>query len=161
MQANAQETQSSINEMLSTRLQLWATTDLDAITSTDEMDFDNIGKEKTAIFLIIPAAGNPYRAVSNIFYSQLFQRLMRVADSKYRGRLPQLVSFELDEFANIGEIPSFNEILAVARSYNIRICIIIQGLSQLKSIYEKTYDSIIGNCAIFTVLGSTDKDTLD
>ncbi len=161
MQANAQETQSSINEVLSTRLQLWATTDLDAITSTDEMDFDSIGKEKTAIFLIIPAAGNPYKAVSNIFYSQLFQRLMRIADSKYRGRLPQLVSFELDEFANIGEIPSFNEILAVARSYNIRICIIIQGLSQLKSIYEKTYDSIIGNCAIFTVLGSTDKDTLD
>ena len=161
MQSNAQETQSSINEVLSTRLQLWATTDLDAITSTDEMDFDSIGKELTAIFLIIPAARNTYRVVSNIFYSQLFERLMRVADSKYNGCLPKLVSFELDEFANIGEIPSFNEILSVARSYNIRICIIIQGLSQLKSIYEKTYDSIIGNCSIFTLLGSTDKDTLD
>lgn len=161
MQANAQETQSSINEVLSTRLQLWATTDLDAITSTDEMDFDSIGKELTAIFLIIPAARNTYKAVSNIFYSQLFERLMRIADSKYNGCLPKLVSFELDEFANIGEIPSFNEILSVARSYNIRICVVIQGLSQLKAIYEKTYDSIIGNCDTFTLLGSKDKDTLD
>ncbi len=161
MQSNAQETQSSINEVLSTRLQLWATTDLDAITSTDEMDFDSIGKELTAIFLIIPAARNTYKAVSNIFYSQLFERLMRVADSKYNGCLPKLVSFELDEFANIGEIPSFNEILSVSRSYNIRICVVIQGLSQLKAIYEKTYDSIIGNCDTFTLLGSKDKDTLD
>lgn len=161
MQSNAQETQSSINEVLSTRLQLWATTDLDAITSTDEMDFDSVGKEKTAIFLIIPAARNTYKVVSNIFYSQLFERLMRVADSKFNGCLPKLVNFELDEFANIGEIPTFNEILAVARSYNIRICIVLQGLSQLKALYEKTYDSIIGNCDTFTLLGSKDKETLD
>ena len=151
MQANAQETQSSINEVLSTRLHLWAETDLDAITSTDEMDFDSIGKELTAIFLIIPAARNPYKVVSNIFYSQLFERL------KHTGCLPKLVSFESDEFPNIGEIPTFNEILAVARSYNIRICIVVQGLSQLKAIYEKTYDSIIGNCDTFTLLGSKGK----
>ena len=161
MQGNAQETQSSINEVLSTRLQLWATTDLDAITSTDEMDFESIGKEKTAIFLIIPAARNPYKAVINIFYCQLFETLMRVADRKYNGSLPLLVNCELDEFANIGEIPDFNETLSVVRSYNIRICIVLQGLSQLKAIYEKTYDSIIGNCDIFTLLGSKDKDTLD
>lgn len=161
MQGNAQETQSSINEVLSTRLQLWATTDLDAITSTDEMDFESIGKEKTAIFLIIPAARNPYKAVINIFYCQLFETLMRVADRKYNGSLPLLVNCELDEFANIGEIPDFNETLSVVRSYNIRICIVLQGLSQLKAIYEKTYDSIIGNCDVFTLLGSKDKDTLD
>ena len=161
MQGNAQETQSSINEVLSTRLQLWATTDLDAITSTDEMDFESIGKEKAAIFLIIPAARNPYKAVINIFYCQLFETLMRVADRKYNGSLPLLVNCELDEFANIGEIPDFNETLSVVRSYNIRICIVLQGLSQLKTIYEKTYDSIIGNCDVFTLLGSKDKDTLD
>lgn len=161
MQANAQETQSSINEVLSTRLSLWSTTDLDAITSTDEMDFDSIGKEKTAIFLILPAARNTYKVVCNLFYSQLFERLMRVAEEKYNGRLPNLVSCELDEFANIGEVPNFNETLSVVRSYNIRICIVVQGLSQLKAIYEKTYDSIIGNCDIFTMLGSKDKDTLD
>lgn len=161
MQANAQETQSSINEVLSTRLSLWSTTDLDAITSTDEMDFDTIGKYKTAIFLILPAARNTYKVVCNLFYSQLFERLQRVAESKYNGSLPLLVNCELDEFANIGEIPAFNETLSVVRSYNIRICIVLQGLSQLKAIYEKTYDSIIGNCDIFTLLGSKDKETLD
>lgn len=160
MQANAQETQSSINEVLSTRLSLFATTGVDAITSTDEMNFDDIGKEKTAIFLIIPAARNTYKAISNIFYSQLFERLMRVAEEKYKGVLPLLVNFELDEFANIGEIPNFNEILSVVRSYNIRICIVLQGLAQLKAIYEKTYEAIIGNCDIFTLLGSKDEDTL-
>lgn len=160
MQGNAQETQSSINEVLSTRLSLFATTDLDAITSTDEMDFDNVGVEKTAIFLIIPSARNTYKVVCNIFYSQFFERLRKVADLKYDGCMPLLVSCEMDEFANIGEIPAFENTLAVARSYNLRICIVLQGLSQLKSIYEKTYESIIGNCNIFTLLGTTDNDTL-
>lgn len=160
MQGLAQETMSSILKVLSTRLSLFSTTDLDAITSTDEMDFDNLGVELTVIFLIIPAARNTYKAVCNIFYSQLFERLMRVADNKYDGCLPLLVSCELDEFANIGEIPAFNETLAVVRSYNIRICIVLQGLSQLSALYEKTYESIIGNCDIFTMLGSKDNDTL-
>ena len=110
MQANAQETQSSINEVLSTRLHLWGTFELDSLMSSDEMDFDKIGEEKTAIFLILPAAFNSYRAVINIFYSQLFERLMRHADAHHNGSLPMLVSCELDEFANIGEIPAFNEI---------------------------------------------------
>ena len=122
MQGNAQETQSSINEVLSTRLQLWATTDLDAITSTDEINFESIGKEKTAVFLIIPAARNPYKAVINIFYCQLFETLMRVADSRYKGSLPLLVSCELDEFANIGEIPDFNETLSVVITSEFVLC---------------------------------------
>lgn len=86
---------------------------------------------------------------------------MRVAENKYNGKLPLLVNCELDEFANIGQIPAFNETLSVVRSYNIRICIVLQGLAQLKAIYEKTYEAIIGNCDIFTLLGSKDKDTLD
>lgn len=160
LQGLPQETLASIMKVLSTRLALFSTTDLDAITSTDEMDFDKIGVEKTAVFLIIPAARNTYKAVCNIFYSQLFERLMRVADNKYDGCLPLLVSCELDEFPNVGEIPAFNETLAVVRSYNIRICMVLQGLAQLKALYEKTYESIIGNCDIFTLLGSKDNDTL-
>lgn len=156
-----QETMASVLEVLSNRLTLFATTDLDAITSTDEMDFDMVGVERTVIFLILPAARNTYKAISNIFYTQLFERLMYIADTKYHGCLPLLVSCEMDEFANIGEVPSFNEILSVVRSYNIRICIVLQGLSQLKAIYEKTYEAIIGNCDIFTLLGSKDKDTLE
>lgn len=159
IQGTPQETLGSICKTLSTRLRLWAVEDVDELTATDEMDFDNIGKEKTAIFLIIPAARQTYKAIANIFYSQLFERLMLVANRDCNGRLPLLVSCELDEFANIGKIPNFNETLAVVRSHNIRICIVLQGLSQLKALYEKTWESIIGNCSIFTFLGTNDMDS--
>lgn len=154
-----QETLGSIAKTLSTRLRLWAVEDVDMLTGDDEMDFDDVGVHKTAIFLIIPAARQTYKAVANIFYSQLFERLMYIASAKYNNRLPLLVSCELDEFANIGRIPNFAETLAVVRKYNIRICIVLQGLSQLKAIYEKTFDSIIGNCSIFTFLGTNDQDS--
>ncbi len=154
-----QETLGSIAKTLSTRLRLWAVEDVDMLTGDDEMDFDDIGVNKTAIFLIIPAARQTYKAVANIFYSQLFERLMYIAGLKYNNRLPLLVSCELDEFANIGRIPNFSETLAVVRKYNIRLCIVLQGISQLKAIYEKTFDSIVGNCSIFTFLGTNDWDS--
>lgn len=154
-----QETLGSIAKTLSTRLRLWAVEDVDMLTGEDEMDFDDIGVHKTAIFLIIPAARQTYKAVANIFYSQLFERLMYIASVKYNNRLPLLVSCELDEFANIGRIPNFSETLAVVRKYNIRLCIVLQGLSQLKAIYEKTFDSIVGNCSIFTFLGTNDQES--
>ncbi|MGN0537598.1 MAG: VirD4-like conjugal transfer protein, CD1115 family, partial [Acutalibacteraceae bacterium] len=159
MLGTPQETLGSIAKTLSTRLRLWAVEDVDMLTGEDEMDFDDIGVNKTAIFLIIPAARQTYKAVANIFYSQLFERLMYVASEKYNNRLPLLVSCELDEFANIGRIPNFSETLAVVRKYNIRLCIVLQGLSQLKAIYEKTWESIIGNCSIFTFLGTNDQDS--
>lgn len=159
IQGTPQETLGSICKVLSTRLRLWAVEDVDELTATDEMDFDNIGKEKTAVFLIIPAARQTYKAIANIFYSQLFERLMLVANRDCNGKLPLLVSCELDEFANIGKIPNFNETLAVVRSHNIRICIVLQGLSQLKALYEKTWESIVGNCSIFTFLGTNDLDS--
>lgn len=159
MQGTPQETMGSIAKTLSTRLRLWAVEDVDQLTAVDEMDFDRIGTQKTVIFLIIPAARQTYKAVANIFYSQLFERLMYIANFKYNGRLPMLVSCELDEFANIGKIPNFNETLSVVRSHNIRICIVLQGLSQLKSLYEKTFESVIGNCSLFTYLGTNDLDT--
>ena len=162
MQGNSQDTMSSVVETLTTRLRLWSVSDVDLLTSDDEMEFDLVGDRKTAIFLITPAARNPYKAVANIFYSQLFERLMRVGDDKkHNGRFDIPVSFELDEFANIGEIPAFPETLAVIRSYNIRACIVLQGLSQLKAVYKDTWESIIGNCDIFTFLGSKDNDTLE
>ena len=159
IQGTPQETLGSICKVLSTRLRLWAVEDVDEMTATDEMDFDSIGKEKTAVFLIIPAARQTYKAVANIFYSQLFERLMFIANQDHNGRLPMLVSCEMDEFANIGKIPNFNETLSVVRSYNIRICVVLQGLSQLKALYEKTWESIIGNCSIFTFLGTNDQDS--
>lgn len=159
IQGTPQETLGSICKTLSTRLRLWAVEDVDELTSVDEMNFDMVGKEKTAIFLIIPAARQTYKVIANIFYSQLFERLILVANRDCNGRLPMLVSCELDEFANIGKIPNFNETLAVVRSHNIRICIVLQGLSQLKSLYDKMWESIIGNCSIFTFLGTNDMDS--
>lgn len=159
IQGTPEETLGSICKTLSTRLRLWAVEDVDELTATDEMDFDSIGKEKTAVFVIIQVPRNPYKAIANMFYSQLFERLMYVANRDHNGRLPYLVSCELDEFANIGKIPNFNETLAVVRSYNIRICIVVQGLSMLKAMYEKTWDSIVGNCSIFNYLGTNDTES--
>ncbi len=100
IQGTPQETLGSICKTLSTRLRLWAVEDVDALTATDEMDFDSIGKEKTAVFVITKVPRNPYKAIANMFYSQLFERLMYVANRDHNGRLPYLVSCELDEFAN-------------------------------------------------------------
>ena len=127
--------------------------------STDEMDFDDIGVHKTAIFLTLPTADSTYSAVANLFYSQLFKRLMFIAERDYNARLPLLVSFELDEFANIGKIPDFTEILAVVRKYNIRMCIVLQGLSQIKAIYDKKMENILTNCSVITYLGTIDDES--
>ena len=156
------ETFGSISETLSTKLQLWTYKDVDILTSEDEMDFDDIGVHKTAIFVIQPAADMTYRAIANIFFRQLFSRLQYIAELKYNNRLPLLVSFELDEFANIGTIPDFDKTLAVIRKYNLRICIVLQALAQLKVVYdENVADEIIGNCVTLTFLGTTDKTTTE
>lgn len=155
----AQETLSSIKEVLLTKLQLWGIQSVDSLTENDEMDFDDVGVHKTIIYLIIPTPRNPYKVITNMFYVQLYQRLMLVANKDYNGRLPLLVSCEMDEFANTGKIPDFNEVLSVVRSFNIRICIVLQSLSQLKNLYDKQYDGIIGNCSIFTYLGTNDTET--
>ena len=156
------ETFGGISETLSTKLQQYTVKAVDILTATDEMDFDDIGVNKTAIFVIQPAADTTYKAIANIFFRQLFARLQYIAELKYNNRLPLLVSFELDEFANIGEIPNFNLELAVIRKYNIRVCIVLQAFSQLKSVYdEKIADGILSNCSTLTYLGTTDKDTTD
>lgn len=154
-----EETMGGIAKTLSTRLDLWAVEDINELTAEDEMDFDNLGVEKTAIFLIIPAADSTYKAILNMFYSQLFKRLMYVANFKHNGRLPLLVSCEMDEFANIGRVPNFDQVLAVVRSHNIRACIVLQNLAQLKALYKDTWESIIGNCSLFTYLGTPDMET--
>lgn len=159
IQGTPQETLGSICKVLSTRLRLWAVEDVDELTATDEMDFDMVGKEKTAIFIMIKVPTNPYKAIANIFYSQLFERLMFIANRDHNGRLPYLVSCEIDEFKNIGKIPHLEDTLSVVRSYNIRICIVLQGLSQLKEMYEKIWEGVIGQCSTFTFLGTNDQDS--
>ena len=156
------ETFGSISETLATKLQLWTYKDVDILTSKDEMDFDDVGVHKTAIFVIQPAADMTYSAIANIFFRQLFDRLQKIAEIKYKNRLPLLVSFELDEFANIGTIPNFEKELAVIRKYNIRVCIVLQALAQLKAIYDENIaDGIVGACTTITFLGTSDKTTTE
>lgn len=154
-----EETMGGIAKTLSTRLDLWAVEDVHDLTAIDEMDFDNIGVEKTAIFLILPPADTTYKAICNMFYSQLFNRLMYCANFMHNGRLPRLVSCELDEFANLGKIPNFDKITAVIRSNNIRACIVLQSIPQLKALYKDTWEAIIANCSMFTYLGCPDMET--
>ena len=154
-----EETFGGIRATIEQRLMHWVLPDMDILTSTDEMDFDDIGVHKTAIFLTLPTADSTYSAVANLFYSQLFKRLMFIAERDYNARLPLLVSFELDEFSNIGKIPDFTEILAVVRKYNIRMCIVLQGLSQLRAIYDKKTDNVLTNCSVITFLGTIDEET--
>lgn len=159
LQSSPPETFGSVVATLSTRLSLWAVSAVDILTDEDEMDLETIGEEKTIVYVIIPPARQTYKAVANIFFTQLFEVLTNTANFKYKGKLPLLVSCEIDEFANIGEIPNFQETLAVVRKNNIRICIALQGLSQLKALYKNSWESIIGNCSIFTYLGTNDLDT--
>ena len=154
-----EETFGGIRATIEERLMHWVLPDMDTLMSTDEMDFDDIGVHKTAIFLTLPTADSTYSAVANLFYSQLFKRLMFIAERDYNARLPLLVSFELDEFANIGKIPDFTEILAVVRKYNIRMCIVLQGLSQIKAIYDKKMENILTNCSVITYLGTIDDES--
>ena len=156
-----EDTMMSIVKTMSVRLRLWSVEDVDILTEIDEMGFDDIGVNKTALFVIIPGASSTYRAVANMFYTQLFKRLIYVAETKYENCLPLLVSLELDEFANIGLIPDFRATLATVRKYNIRICIVLQSLSQIKSLYEKDWNDIVNNCAIKTLLGADDKETCE
>lgn len=159
LQSSPPETFGSVVATLSTRLSLWAVSAVDILTDEDEMELETIGEEKTIVYVIIPPARQTYKAVANIFFTQLFEVLTNTANFKYKGKLPLLVSCEIDEFANIGEIPNFQETLAVVRKNNIRICIALQGLSQLKALYRNSWESIIGNCSIFTYLGTNDLDT--
>lgn len=162
------DTLGGITKTLSTSLAPFGIGGVDTLTAEDEMDFKSVGIRKTAIFLIIRPARNQYKAIANIFYTQLFEQLQNMANFgsyekdgkmvKCNGRLPVHVSCELDEFANLGVIPSFSETLSVVRSCNIRICIVLQGLEQLKAMYKDTYKSIVGNCSIFTLLGNTDDE---
>ena len=154
-----EETFGGIRATIEQRLMHWVLPDMDTLTSTDEMDFDDIGVNKTAIFLTLPTADSTYSAVANLFYSQLFKRLMFIAERDYNAHLPLLVSFELDEFSNIGKIPDFTEILAVVRKYNIRMCIVLQGLSQIKAIYDKKMENILTNCSVITYLGTIDEES--
>ena len=128
--------------------------------SYDEMELDTIGDRKTALFVIISDTDDTFNFVVAIMYSQLFNLLCDKADDVYNGRLPVHVRCLLDEFANIGQIPKFDKLIATIRSREISASIILQSQSQLKTIYKDAADTITGNCDCTLFLGGKEKSTL-
>ena len=120
---------------------------------TDEMELDTIGDRKTALFVIISDTDDTFNFVVSILYTQLFNLLCDKADDEYGGRLPVHVRCLLDEFANIGQIPKFEKLIATIRSREISASIILQSQSQLKAIYKDNADTIVGNCVRHAFLG--------
>ncbi len=128
--------------------------------SYDELELNRLGEEKTAFFVIIPDTDDTFNFVAAIMYTQLFNLLCTIADDKYGGRLPIHVRCILDEFANIGQIPKFEKLIATIRSREISASIILQAESQLKGMYKDDADTIIGNCDTSLFLGGKEKSTL-
>ena len=130
------------------------------LMSYDELELDLLGDRKTALFFIIPDTDDTFNFVASIMYTQLFNLLCDRADDVYGGRLPVHVRCLLDEFANIGQIPKFDKLIATIRSREISASIILQSQSQLKAIYKDNADTIIGNCDTTLFLGGKETTTL-
>ena len=130
------------------------------IMTEDELELDTMGDRKTALFLIMSDTDTTFNFVIAMLQSQLFNLLCDKADDFYNGRLPVHVRCLLDEFANIGQIPNFDKLIATIRSREISASIILQSQSQLKTIYKDAADTIVGNCDITLFLGGKEKSTL-
>jgi len=134
--------------------------ELREIMDYDEMELDTLGDELTALFVIISDTDDTFNFVVAMMYTQLFNLLADKADDVYHGRLPIHVRFLLDEFANIGQIPKFEKLIATIRSREMSASIILQTQSQLKAIYKDHSETIIGNCDSMLFLGGKEKTTL-
>ena len=130
------------------------------IMTEDELELDTMGDRKTALFLIMSDTDTTFNFVIAMLQSQLFNLLCDKADDFYNGRLPVHVRCLLDEFANIGQIPNFDKLIATIRSREISASIILQSQSQLKTIYKDAADTIVGNCDVTLFLGGKEKSTL-
>ena len=153
------KTLKSIQITLASRLEKFNLKSLASLTITDELNLDMLGEKKMALFALIPDNDTSFNFIVSILYTQLFQQLFYVADHKYRGRLPVHVHFLMDEFANVSLPDDFDKILSVMRSREVSVSIILQNLAQLKSLFEKQWESIVGNCDEFLYLGGNEQST--
>ena len=153
------KTLKSIQISLVSRLEKFNLDSLAGITQTDEMELGNIGEKKTAVFAVIPDNDSSFNFIVGMLYTQLFQQLYYQADSVHRGRLPVHVHFVMDEFANVALPDEFDKLLSTMRSREISVSIIIQNLAQLKALFEKQWESIVGNCDEFLYLGGNEQST--
>ena len=156
----AGKTAKSILISCGARLAPFDIAELREIMSYDEMELDKVGDRKTALFLIMSDTDTTFNFVIAMLQSQLFNLLCDKADDQYGGRLPVHVRVICDEFANIGQIPQFDKLIATIRSREISASIILQSQSQLKAMYKDSADTILGNCDTMLFLGGKEKTTL-
>lgn len=153
------KTLKSIQITLAARLEKFNLESLASLTTTDELDLSSLGEKKTALFALIPDNDTSFNFLVSILYTQLFQQLFLLADHKYGGSLPVHVHFVMDEFANVSLPDDFDKILSVMRSREVSVSIILQNLAQLKALFEKQWESIVGNCDEFLYLGGNEQST--
>ena len=157
---SAGKTRSSILISCGARLAPFDIREVRELMEDDELELDTIGDKKTALFLIMSDTDTTFNFILAMVQSQLINLLCDRADDKYGGRLPVHVRLILDEFANIGQIPNFDKLIATIRSREISASIILQSQSQLKTIYKDAADTIVGNCDSTLFLGGKEKSTL-
>lgn len=157
----SEKTFSNILVSLAAKLEAFDSKEIVALTSTNTIEFEDLVNEKSVLYFITPATNDTYNFLMNIFFSQMFDRLYEYADTK-GGKLPTPLFLILDEFANIGRIPRFEQILSTCRSYRINISIILQSIDQLIAIYdEKVTENIMANCSTHLFLGTNAQKTLE
>ena len=156
-----EKTYGSILSTLQSKLGKFDSKEIAELTSTNTIDFTDIGKKKTAVYVISSDTHTAYDFLLTIFFSQMIQQLYDYADLSPHGRLPVPTYFILDEFANIGKIPDFDKKISTSRSRKISFSVILQNLDQLEGIYEKSYETIIGNCDTHLFLGSNSQKTVE
>lgn len=157
----AGKTLKSILISCSVRLTVFNMKQIENLTKVDTIDLGTMGEGKKALFVIIPAADSTFNFLVSMMYSQLFETLYFMGDTKYKFQCPTPVRFLLDEFANIGQIPEFTKKLATMRKYDISCSVILQNLAQIKTMYKDDWESIVGNCDSFLFLGGQEYSTLE
>lgn len=153
------KTLKSIQITLVSRLEKFNLDSLASITQNDEMELWNLGEKKTAVFAVIPDNDSSFNFIVGMLYTQLFQQLYYQADIVHGGRLPVHVHFVMDEFANVALPDEFDKLVATMRSREISVSIIIQNMAQLKALFEKQWESIVGNCDEYLYLGGNEQST--
>ena len=157
----SEKTFSNILVSLAAKLEAFDSKEIVGLTSTNTIEFEDLVNKKSVLYFITPATNDTYNFLMNIFFSQMFDRLYEYADTK-GGKLPTPLFLILDEFANIGRIPRFEQILSTCRSYRINISIILQSIDQLIAIYdEKVTENIMSNCSTHLFLGTNAQKTLE
>ena len=153
------KTLKSIQITLAARLEKFNLASVAALTATDELELASLGEKKVALFALIPDHDVSFNFLVSMVYSCTFEQLFRLADDKYKGALPVPVHFLMDEFANVSLPDDFDKLLATMRSRNVFVSIIIQNIAQLKNLFEKQWESILGNCDEFLYLGGNETGT--